>query len=111
MLINKIKVIGCKSHEIILLNLLKILNNNNIYLITTLSNNIVMFSSLNIYLITTTLSNNIVMFNNLNIIYMYKHNQCIKLYIQIIEHQCILKIVKHLFINQCNKQYKLKDKM
>ena len=168
MLINKIKVIGYKNHEIILLNLInlntlimfsnlnihfittvnssklnmypKMVNNNivmfsniNKYLtatlnrikmfsslnkyLTTIINNIITFSNLNTYLITTV--NSIVMFsklkmylkmeniikmiNRINIIYMCKHNQCIKQYIQIIEHQCILKIVKHLFINQINK--------
>ena len=148
MLINKIKVIGYKNHEIILLNLINLntlimFSNLNIQFITTVNriiifsnlnthpkmvnNNIIMFSNINRYL-TTTLNriimfnklnmypkmvNRIKMFNNLNkylkminrikIIYMYKHNQCIKQYIQIIEHQCILKIVKHLFINQINK--------
>ena len=156
MLINKIKVIGYKNHEIILLNLINLntlimFSNFNIQFITP-NNNIVMFSNLNIQFITTVNSsklnmypkmvNSIVMFsslnkyltiiinnivtfnklkmypkmvniikmvnrikmvNNLNIIYMYKHNQYIKQYIQIIEHQCILKIVKHLFINQINK--------
>lgn len=167
MLINKIKVIGYKNHEIILLNLINLntlimFSNLNIHFITTVNssklnmypkmvnNNIVMFSNINKYLTATlnrikmfsslnkyltTIINNILMFSNLNtynkiekriktfsnlkiypkmeniikmvnrinIIYMYKHNQCIKQYIQIIEHQCILKIVKHLFINQINK--------
>ena len=97
------------------LNRIKMFSSLNKYL-TTIINNILMFSNLNTYnkiekriktfsnlKIYPKMENIIKMVNRINIIYMYKHNQCIKQYIQIIEHQCILKIVKHLFINQINK--------